>query len=139
MTGLHIQPALAAALLLAAFAANDADAATIRRHVHCFAYATGIVIPIVNQTLPGAVQITNNWSFTIPAGTVYTYSYGGHQKSYQSPNALGPNAVLSVGDPAVTTTEGCDATYPDPNFGLNSGALKNKLVTSPGLTLQTAP
>jgi hypothetical protein len=115
---------------------QTAEGATVRRHVHCFAYATGIVLPIVNQQLPGAVQITNNWSFSIPAGTVYTYTYAGKQKSYQAPSALAPNAVLSIGDPAVTANAACDATYPDPGFG--GGKLKN-LTNMPNATLQVSP
>ena len=124
---------LAATALSSILAAQAADGATIRRRIHCFAYE-GVVLPLINQPALGTVEISNNWSFAIPAGTVYTYTYAGRQKSYQSSAALAPNAKLSIPDNAVTTTQACDATYPDAGFGLG----KN-LQNVPNITLQKSP
>jgi hypothetical protein len=133
MTGSRLFTIAATTLASTLLLAQAADGATIRRHINCVAYA-GVVLPLVNQPALGAVEISNNWSFAIPAGTVYTYTYAGRQKSYRSPSALAPGAKLSIGDDAVTTTQACDATYPDAGFGLG----KN-LQNIPNVTLQKSP
>lgn len=135
MTGLRAFIVAAASLSTMVFTVPSANGATVRRHVHCAAYASGVTLPLVNQTLSGVVQITNNWSFAIGAGTVYTYTYRGHAKSYKSPTALAPGAVLSIADANVLSTETCDATYPEPAFTISPNVIKNL----PNATLHLSP
>ena len=82
------------------------------------------------------VLIKNICSFPIPAGTVYSYSYAGKNKAYQSPTALAPKAALTINDNDVTATRDCDATFPDARFDrFSPKALDNM----PNVRLQRAP
>jgi hypothetical protein len=134
MTGFKSSFVAATALSSAFLAVQSADGATVR-HIDCFAQA-GVTLPLINTPVLGSVRITNNWSFTIPAGTVYSYSYAGKNKAYQSPTALAPKAALTINDNDVTATRDCDATFPDARFDrFSPKALDNM----PNVRLQRAP
>jgi hypothetical protein len=131
MSGSRTILAISLALAAAAPSIAPADAATVRRHVTCVAIYLVITAPLGGTVNSSSVDIKNNQSATIPAGTVFTYTIPAHQVSYTAPNALPPGGVLAIRDAAVTASGACDATYPETHFGgltnatkLNGGQLK---------------
>lgn len=135
MSGLKAAVAISLGLAVTALVAAPADAATVRRHVTCMAIYLVITAPIAGTTNSSSVDIKNNLSFTIPAGTLFTYTIPGHQRTYQASSALAPGQVLAIPDSGISVSGACDASFPDTRFGATNITKLN----SKGLTLQRSP
>ena len=120
MTGLKFCLAAAAlGLTTGIVMIQPADAATVRRHVHCTTVAGGTTIQIlVPVTLPGMASITNNWSTPIPAGSAFTLTVAGrHPEGFTLPQEIAPGASFAAGHPDITGPgQTCDASYIDTNY-----------------------
>lgn len=133
MSGLKPLPALAL-LGATALLSDPASAATARRHVNCVTIYFGLTTPLGGTTNSSSVNIKNNLSATIPAGTVFTYTIPGHQRTYTSAGALPPGQVVSIPDAGVSASGTCDASFPDTHFGVQTNITKLN-----GLKLQRSP
>jgi hypothetical protein len=86
---------------------EPAAAQTVRRHLHC---EIGPSLGINTNNIFGgpvsstAVVAKNNWSFTIPRGTKYTYRVNNRSYTVTSQSALAPNAKMALGDARGATT-----------------------------------
>jgi len=118
-----------------ALLAEPADAATVRRHVTCVTIYFVLTTPLGGTTNSSSVNIRNSWTSTIPAGTVFTYTIPGHQRSYGLAGDLAPGQAISIADAGVTASGTCDASFPDPHFGAQTITKLNKN----GLKLQRSP
>jgi hypothetical protein len=135
MSGL--KPLLAIALLGATtLLAEPAGAATARRHVTCVTIYFVLTTPLGGTTNSSSVNIKNNLSTTIPAGTVFTYTIPGHQRTYTAAGALAPDQMVNIPDAGVTASGTCDASFPDTHFGVQTNITK---LTKNGLKLQRSP
>ena len=135
MSGL--KPLLALALLGATvLLADPAGAATARRHVTCVTIYFVLTTPLGGTSNSSSVNIKNNLSATIPAGTVFTYTIPGHQRTYTAAGDLAPGQVINIPDAAVTASGTCDASFPDTHFGVQTNITK---LNKNGLKLQRSP
>jgi hypothetical protein len=90
-----------AAAVLGSFVATiePAAAQTVRRHLHCAVVPSlGLSGNVFGINVTTAVQVTNNWSQTIPRGTTYSYRINSRYYTYKSQQALPANGKLLVGD-----------------------------------------
>lgn len=116
-------------LTSAALLAQPADAATVRRHLHCTTVAGGITIPIlIPTTLSGIASITNNWSTPIPAGAAFTLTVAGrHPVNFTLAQEIAPGASFGAGHPDITGPgQSCDASYLDTSFQTGGGTTPPK-------------
>lgn len=89
-----------------------ADAAVVRRHLHCQA-VSHVIAGITSNQIGSTVKITNNWSLTIPKGTVYSLRLAGHSSSFKSSKALGPGQIMNIAGPTLASViVQCDVTIP---------------------------
>ena len=146
MTHFKLGSATSALALTAVLLTQPADAAAVRRHVHCVTVAGGTTIQIlVPVTLPGMASITNNWSTPIPAGAAFTLTVAGrHPQNFTLSQEVAPHASFGAGHPDITGPgQVCDASYIDtgyqtgggttlPNKTVLNNALKVKPMASPG-------
>ena len=125
MTGLKSTIAVSTlALAGLAVATAPAEAATVRRHVHCTTVGGGLTIPIlIPTTLPGIASITNNWSTPIPAGAAFTLTVAGrHPQSFTLSQEIAPGASFGAGHPDITGPgQVCDASYIDTGYQTGGG------------------
>lgn len=98
-------------LLGATALTQTVDAATIRQQLTCVVITSG-TSGLGGGPVPVFAVIRNNLSFTIPGGTVYTYTVAGQQWTYQSPTALAPGQNLSRQVQYGVQTNQCVATIP---------------------------
>jgi hypothetical protein len=106
-------------LVVGALLVQPADAATVRRHVHCTTVAGGITITfLIPTTTPGIASITNNGSAPIPAGAAFTLTVAGrHPRTFTLPQELAPGASFGAGHPDITGPgQTCDASYLDTGY-----------------------
>lgn len=103
--------------------AQPAAAAVVRRHLVCARIYLVLTTPPLGTTNSSSVEIRNNTSVPIPAGTTYTYSIPGVTDTAVDPHALAPGAIFTIADARITSSGSCDATVPAPGFGANKGIL----------------
>ncbi|HWA17499.1 MAG TPA: hypothetical protein VG757_00750 [Devosia sp.] len=91
---------VAAAVLgsLSFTAVDPAAAQTVRRHLHCEIIPTLNTAAIFQINFSTGVQAINNWTFTIPKGTKFTYRVNNRSYTYTSQKALGPGGKMLLGD-----------------------------------------
>jgi hypothetical protein len=119
MTHFKLGLAASALGLTASLLAQPADAATVRRHLHCATVAGGTSIQIlVPVTLPGMASITNNWNTPIAAGTAITLTVAGHPpETFYLGQEVGAGASFGAGHPDITGPgQVCDATFNDTGY-----------------------
>jgi hypothetical protein len=119
------KPVLAIAVVLAAnWLIAEPVAAATTRHLTCGTAYLVVPAPLVGNVNLSTVDIKNDLSFAIPAGTVFSYRFPAHSGSYKSPKALAPGVVLPIVDAAITATGQCDAWFTDNRFVLPPGISK---------------
>lgn len=135
MSRLKTVLAISVGLAATALFAPSVDAAA-RRHVTCVTIYFSLTTPLGGNTNSSAFDIKNNLSSPIPAGTVFTITAPGVQRTYQASNGLAPGQVLAIPDARITASGACDASFPDTHFGAQTNMTK---LNSNGMKLKRSP
>lgn len=110
MTGFNPTPILGACLVV--MLSSPASAATVR-HVDCFVLSVGVGGLLGGPTPQIFATVTNNLSFTIPAGTTFSLTVEGQQLTHKSSAALAPGGRFNQEVPYTQHSGACDATFRD--------------------------
>ena len=118
MTGPQLCLAVSILAVTSAALAAPAEAATVRRHLHCVTVGGGTTIQIlIPVTLPGMASITNNWTTPIPPGASYTLTVAGHAVNFNLSQGIAAGASFGAGHPNITGPgQSCDASYLDTSY-----------------------